>query len=180
MSKAACVAAALMVLSAGTGFAQAPAGPPKPSPEQQRLGYFVGTWHNEGEIKPNAFMPAGKMTSDSACAWFEGGYAVVCNSSGASPMGPTKEIGILGYSAEEKVYTYAGVDNSPMAMTSVPRGTYEGGKWVYTDESKMGGKVVKSRYIINETSPTAYTFKMEMQDEKGAWQTFIEGTCTKK
>src|SRR5271157_82931 len=138
MTKILRAVAALLVLSTGIGFAQAPAGPPKPSPEQKRLGYFVGTWHNEGAIKPNGFMPAGKMTGDDTCAWFEGGFAVVCNSTGMSPMGPTKEIGVLGYSTEEKVYTYIGVDNSPMAMTTVPRGTVEGGKWVYTDESKMG------------------------------------------
>jgi len=180
MSKLLGAVAAFVVLSTGLGFAQGPGGPPKPSPEQKRLGYFVGTWHNDGEIKPNGFMPAGKMTGDSTCTWFEGGFAVVCNSTGMSPMGPTKEIGILGYSSEEKVYTYAGVDNSPMSMTSVPKGTVEGGKWTYTDESKMGGKMVKSRYLINETSPTSYTFRMEMLDDKGAWQTIMDGTSTKK
>jgi hypothetical protein len=95
-------------------------------------------------------------------------------------MGPTKSIGIMGYSTEEKVYTYGGVDNSPMAMTSVPRGTVKGGAWVYEDESKMAGKVVKSRYLINETPPNAYTFKWEMLGENGAWQTIVEGTSKKK
>jgi hypothetical protein len=180
MTKTLHVTAALLALSSGFAFAQAPAGPPKPSPEHKRLGYFVGTWHSEGEVKPNPFMPAGKVATDDACAWFEGGFAVVCNSSGTSPMGPTKSIGIMGYSTEEKVYTYGGVDNSPMAMTSVPRGTVKGGAWVYEDESKMGGKMVKSRYLINETSPSAYTFKWEMLGENGAWQTIVAGTSTKK
>ncbi|MBZ5589268.1 MAG: DUF1579 domain-containing protein [Acidobacteriia bacterium] len=180
MSKAIRAVVALASISVGLAFAQTPGGPPKPGPEHKRLGYFVGTWRSEAEVKPNAFMPAGKMTSDDTCAWFEGGFAVVCNSSGTSPMGPTKELGILGYSTEEKVYTYLAVENSPMAMTSVPRGHVNGGSWVYEDESKMGGKLVKSRYVMNETSPTAYAFKWEMLGENGAWQTIVEGTSTKK
>ena len=43
----------------------------------------------------------------------------------------------------------------------------------------MGGKMVKSRYTINQTSPTSYTFKWEMQGEDGAWQTIMEGKSTK-
>jgi hypothetical protein len=180
MSKVLNVAATLLALSPGLVFAQASEGPPKPGPEVQRLGYFVGTWHGEAEIKPNAFMPAGKMTNDDVCGWFEGGYAVVCNSSGSGPMGPVKGIGIMGYSTEEKAYTYYSVDSTPMAMASVPRGTFENGAWVFSDESKMGGQIVKSRYLIHETSPRAYTFKWEMVGKDGAWHTIVEGTSTKK
>jgi hypothetical protein len=180
MSRLLRVSATLLVVSPGLALAQSPGGPPKPGPEQQRLGYFVGTWHGEAEIKPNAFMPAGKTSSDDVCSWFEGGYAVVCNSSGSSPMGPTKEIGIMGYSTDEKAYTYYAVDNGPMAMASVPHGTFKAGTWVFDDESKMGGQMVKSRYVVNETSPSAYTFKWEMVGKDGAWHTIVEGTSTKK
>jgi hypothetical protein len=119
------------------------------------------------------------MTSRDNCEWFEGGFAVLCRGEGKGPMGPTKALGILGYSTEEKAYTYFGLDNSPMAMATVPRGTMEGGTWVYNDEAKMGGKMVKSRYMIKETSPTSYTFKWEMLGEDGAWQTIMEGKSTK-
>ena len=36
---------------------------PKPGPEVKRLGYFVGSWKTDGDIKENPMMPAGKMTS---------------------------------------------------------------------------------------------------------------------
>jgi len=61
----------------------------------------------------------------------------------------------------------------------VPRGTVQGGTWVYDDETKMGGKSVKSRYTIKETSPTSYTFKWETMGDDGAWQTVMEGKSTK-
>jgi len=172
--------AALLVLSSSLAVAQAPVGPPKPGPEHQRLGYFVGTWHGEGKINQNSFMPAGTFASDDRCDWFEGGFAVVCYSKGTGPTGPTASLGIMGYSTEEKVYTYLGVENSPMAMTSVPRGTVKDGAWVYEDESKVGGKVVKSRYLLNETSPSAYTFKWELLGDDGSWQTIVEGKFTKE
>lgn len=119
--------------------AQAPEEP-KPGPEHERLGYFVGKWTSEGEMKPGPMGPGGKMTSTDTCEWFDGRFAVVCRSEGKTPMGPSKSVGILGYSAEEKVYTYYGIDNSNMTMTTVPRGTGQGDTWTYTDESMMGGK----------------------------------------
>jgi hypothetical protein len=94
-------------------------------------------------------------------------------------MGPTKGIGIMGYSTDEKAYTYYGVDNSPMTMASVPRGTVQGDTWVYDDEAKMGGKKVKSRYTMKISSPTSYTFKWEMQGDDGAWKAVMEGKATK-
>ncbi len=168
-----------LLLSAGLTLAQAPGEMPKPGPEHKKLGYFVGKWTAEGEMKPNPFMPAGKFTSHDACEWFEGGYAVVCRYEGKGPMGPTKGLGIMGYSTEEKAYTYYGLDNTAMAMSSVPRGTVQGATWVYDDEGKMGGKMVKSRYTIKETSPTSYTFKWDMLGEDGAWKTIVEGKSTK-
>jgi hypothetical protein len=171
--------AVCLVVSSGLALAQAPAEKPKPGPEHKRLGYFVGKWTLEGETKPNPFMPGGKMTSHDTCEWFEGGFAVVCRSEGKGPMGPTKGIGILGYSMEEKVYTYVGLDNSPMAMSTVPRGTVESGTWVYNDESKMGGKPVKSRYTMKEMPPSGYTFKWEVLGDDGAWQTVMDGKATR-
>ena len=173
-----CVALSL-TLSTGFALAQAPAGAPAPGPEHTRLGYFVGTWSSKGEVKPKPFMPAGTMTSSDTCEWFEGKFAVVCRYEGAGPMGPTKGLGIMSYSAEEKVYLHYGFDSGPMAMATLPRGTVQGGAWVYVDESEMGGKIVKSRYSMNELSPTAYTFKWEMLGE-GGWQTIVEGKTTKK
>ena len=152
---------------------------PKPGPEHKRLGYFVGNWTTEGEMKPSEMGPGGKITATDKCTWFEGGFAVVCNSDGKTPMGPSKSIGILGYSSEEKVYTYSGVDNSGMTMTTVPHGTVQGDTWTYHDESMMGGKKVKSRVIIKELSPTAYTFTMDMQTPDGKWATVMESKSTK-
>ena len=172
----ACAAATLLLLQSAS--AEEPKAP-KPGPEHQRLGYYVGKWTTEGEMKPSEMGPGGKITATDKCDWFQGGFAVVCYSDGMSPTGPTKSIGILSYSSEEKAYTYYGVDNSNMAMTSVPHGTVQGNTWSYSDESTMGGNKVKSRVTVTELSPTAYTFKMEMQGPDGKWAEVMESKSTK-
>jgi len=85
----------------------------------------------------------------------------------------------MGYSSEDKTYTYYGIDSSGMVPTTVSRGSVQGDTWVYTDESKMGGKLVKSRYTMKLLSPTSYSFKWEMQGEGGAWSALMEGKSTK-
>lgn len=158
--------------------AQAPQ-PPQPGPEVQRLAYFVGTWTGEGEMKPSPFGPGGKMSSKDTCEWFEGRFAVVCRGEGKSPMGAMKNLGILSYSTEEKAYTYYGVDNTGMIMSTVAKGTVQGDTWTYTDESLMGGMKVKSRVTLKQLSPAAYTFTMEMQGPKGDWLPMMESKQTK-
>jgi hypothetical protein len=168
----ACLATATLV------SAQAPKAP-TPGPEHQRLAYFTGKWTSEGEMKESPFGPGGKFTSNDDCQWFEGKFAVVCRTEGKGPMGPMKGLGIMSYHGEEKVYTYYGLDNSGMTMTSIARGTVQGSTWTYTDESMMGGKKIKGRYTMQEVSPTSYTFKWEMQDDAGKWNTMMEGKAAK-
>jgi hypothetical protein len=172
--------ACVVVTAAGTQSvaAQAPQTP-KPGPENERLGYFVGKWTGVGEVKPGPMGPGGKMTTTDDCQWFEGRFSVICHSTGQSPMGASKSIGILGYSPEEKVYTYYGVDNTNMTMATVPKGTVQGKTWTYHDESTMGGKKVKTRVTIKELSPTSYTFLMEAQGPDGKWAPMMESTNTK-
>lgn len=152
---------------------------PKPGPEHQRLGYFVGKWKAEGELKPGPMGPGGKFTSRDDCQWFEGRFTVICRSEGKMPTGPSKGLGILGYNPEERVYTYYGVDNTNMTMPSVPKGTLQGDTWTYTDEGTMGGQKFKSRVTIKETSPTSYTFRMDMQGPDGKWMPMMESRNTK-
>jgi hypothetical protein len=55
--------------------AQAPA-PPKPGPEVQALGAFVGNWTFSGEMKPGAMGPGGKITGNDRITWMPGGFFV--------------------------------------------------------------------------------------------------------
>ena len=169
-----------VVLSAAPQIAAGQAAQaPKPGPEHARLGYFVGKWKAEGDVKPGPMGPGGKMTSADSCEWFEGRFSVICRYEGSGPMGPSKGLGILGYSTEEKVYTYYAVDNTNMAMASVPKGTVRGDTWTYTDEATFGGSKVKSQVTIKELSPTSHTFRLEIQGPDGKWMPMVETRNTK-
>ena len=166
-----------LFLAASTALAQPPAGPPKPGPEHKRLSYFEGKWTAEGEQKANPFGAAGKFTSKDTCDWVLDGFFLKCTSEGKDPVGEMKGIGLMGYDAENKVYTYYGADSRGMGGPG--EGTVKGKVWTFTSSMKVKGKVINSRYVATEVSPTEYTFKWEMADEKGNWTTLAEGKETK-
>lgn len=152
---------------------------PKPGPEHARLGYFVGQWKLQGEVKPSPLGPGGKLAAADSCEWFEGQFSVVCRSEGTGPWGPTKAVGILGFDPEQEAYTYYEVNNSPMTIATVPKGAVQGTIWTYTDEPMMAGKRVKTRVTITEVSPSQFNFKSEMLGADGKWATTFEATATK-
>ncbi len=174
------ILAASLGLALGTAAAQAQEKKmemPKSGPEVKKLGYFVGTWKTEGDVKENPFMPAGKWSGTDNCEWFHGGFHVVCHSTGKGPMGAVHGLGILAYSSEEKAYTYFGIDSTGFAEGS--KGTVEGNTWTYTNEEKMGGKTVHGRYSMT-TSPSSYTFKYETSEDGQKWALVMEGKSTKE
>ncbi len=158
--------------------AQAPGMAMKPGPEQKRLGYFIGSWHMEGDSKQSAFGPAGKFIGDEKDEWLPGGFFVLAHSEGKGPMGEEKSISLMGYDQQKKVYTYDAYNNTGMHETST--GNYKDGIWTWSNEMDMGGKHIKGHFIIKEASPTTFTFKFENSVDNGPWETIMEGKSTKK
>ncbi len=151
---------------------------PKPGPEVKKLGYFVGTWKSEGELKENPFgMPAGKFTSTDKCEWFSGGYNIVCHYNGKGPAGATHGLGILAYNMQDKAYTYYGIDN--MGMADLSKGSVEGDSWTFTSDMKMGDKTYHGRYSMTTSSPDSYTYKYETSEDGQKWNVAMEGKSTK-
>ena len=151
---------------------------PKPGPEHQKLGYFIGEWKSEGEMKPGPMGPGGKVTGASKCKWLPGNFFVSCEDSASSPMGQVAGLGVLGYNAAKKAYTWNGFNN--MGQAEAASGTVSGKTWTYTGDSDMGGKIYKTRYVMVETSPTVYTFSMDLSEDGKTWTKVMDGTVTKQ
>jgi uncharacterized protein DUF1579 len=151
---------------------------PKPGPEHKKLGYFIGNWSMDGDMKPGPMGPGGKMTGSENCSWFDGRYAVVCKDSGTGPMGPMKGMGVITYDREDKMYEYFGIDST--GMSEKAEGKYENDSYVYTNEGKMNGKSYKGRYTMSNMKPDSYDFKYEMSEDGNTWNTVMEGKNTKK
>ena len=89
-------------------------------------------------------------------------------------------LGIMGWIGEEKAYVHYGVDNSPTAWASVPRGTFADGVWTCDDESRMGGQLVKSRYVMRQNGKKSYTSTWSILGPAGQWKTVMEATSTRE
>jgi len=156
--------------------AQQPSQPPKPGPEQKRIGYFAGDWTFQGEAKQSPMGPAGKISSTESCSWFAGGFHLVCRTKGTGPAGPGTSQSTLSYDAGRKAYTYHSI--SSMGSMVFVRGQVDGKVWTWTDDMTIEGKTMKIRATVTEESPTAYSFKLEAGD--GAAMAVIEeGRATK-
>jgi len=154
-------------------LAQAPPAPPKPGPEHKKLEYFVGKWTVEGEIKANEFMPAGKTVSTETATLGPGGFYVESRNEGQFGT----RLAIIAYDSHAKVYTsyYA----SSVGFVGVATGTVNGNTWTWMVEDKYAGKSIKGRTTATILSPTQYTSKYELADEKGGYTTILEGKVTK-
>jgi hypothetical protein len=148
-----------------------------PGPEAKRLGYFVGKWRGEGEMKPSPFGQGGKYTESEDVEWMPGGFFVLIHSDEKTPIGNGKTLMILGYNSEKKTYTFNAFDSMGQAETAT--GTVEGDTWTWVSDSVMGGKPVKTRFTMKELSPTSYSTKFEMSADGGAWTTIMEGKTNK-
>lgn len=158
--------------------AQAPPMP-KPAPELKKLDYFLGNWKLEGDSKPGPMGPGGKFTGNEHYQWMDGGFfmQVPSDFKGAS-MPDVKGLSILGYDSDKKVYTYH--EFNSMGEAFAAEGVLEGDTWTWNSEQKMGGQVVKSRFVIKQVSPTSFTMKYDMAIGGGELTNAMEGKATKQ
>lgn len=151
---------------------------PKPGPEVKKLEAFAGSWTLEGDMKPSSMGPGGKVTESEKCDWMEGGFYLVCKVEFKSnTMGDGSGLSILGYSTEDKIYTYREF-NSWGEFTDA-KGSLEGNTWTWTSDEKMGTMLMKGRFLMKITSPTTYDFSFEMSQDGTKWTLAMDGKAAK-
>ncbi len=172
---------AMMILLAALALATAAMAqqePPKPAPELKKLDVFVGTWSLDGNMKPGMMGPGGSMTENEKCAWMEGDFYLVCHSDYKSSMGNGVGLAVMGYSTDDKAYTYREFNSFGEFEDS--RGTLDGDTWTWTSDEKMGPMTMKGRFIMKMTSATSYTFIFDMSQDGTKWSTVMDGKATKR
>lgn len=175
MKRAGMILAAALMTAAG---AMAQTAAPKPGPELKKLDVFVGTWSLDGTMKPGMMGPGGTMTESEKCEWMEGGFYLVCHSDFKSSMGNGVGLSVMGYSSEDKAYTYHEFSSSGEFVDS--RGRIDGDTWTWMNDEKMAGMSMKSRFTIHMTSTASYTFAFDMSQDGTKWSTVMEGKASKK
>jgi hypothetical protein len=157
---------------------QAQMAPPKPGPELKKLDLLVGTWTIDADLKAGPMGPGGKITETEKCVWQENGFYLICNSDYTGAMGSGVGLAVMGYSTEDKVYTYHEFNSWGEADDS--KGTVDGDAWTWTNDSKMGGMTMKGKYTMKVLSPTSYTMAYEISQDGAKWTTVMDGKATKK
>jgi hypothetical protein len=154
-------------------------GPLTPAPELKQLDFMSGDWTTEGTINPGPGMPGGKFSSTSHAEWMQGNFFLVEHSDmDMAGMGKMKELAILGYDPDRKVYTYTAFNSMGEAENST--GTVNGDTWTWTSDEHMGGTAMKGRFTMKVLSPTSYNMKFELSQDGSNWMTAMEGKATKK
>jgi Protein of unknown function (DUF1579) len=171
-----------IILIAGLSFAAvalAQETMPKPTPEHKKLDTLAGSWVLEGDVKPSAMGPGGKITENEKCEWMEGGFFLVCHVDfKTASSGNGWGLAVLGYSTGEKAYTYREFNSWGEFEDS--RGTLDGDTWTWTSDEKIDNSMGKGRFTMKFTSPSSYSFTYEMSPDGAKWTTEVDGKATKK
>src|SRR5215469_2310164 len=137
-------------------------GLPAPAPELKKLEMFTGEWSSEGTmILGPPGTPPTKWTATSHGEWMEGNFFLVEHTDmDLSPVAKGKELAVMGFDADKKVYTYKSFSSMGQAEDST--GTVDGSTWTWLSDEHYGGMNMKGRYTMKILSPTSYTLKFEM------------------
>jgi hypothetical protein len=156
---------------------QAPQAP-KPGPEHQKLGAFVGNWNFTGEMKPGPMGPGGKMTGSDRVQWIAGNFAIERGFEGKGPMGTINGLEVIAYDSAKKTYTYQVVDST--GGVSGGTATNNGDAWTFTGSVSMAGKSMQERCNLTLSGNNS-TLKIacEMSADGKSFAPTFEGTATK-
>jgi hypothetical protein len=150
---------------------------PKPGPELKKLDMFAGSWTLDADLKPGPMGPGGKVTETEKCEWMEGGFYLVCHSDYTGTMGSGVGTSYMGYSTDDKVYTYREFNSWGEFADS--KGTVDADTWTWTSDEKMGGMPMKGRFTMKILSPASYNFSYETSQDGTKWTLIMDGKAAK-
>ena len=176
MTRALC--STVLFLALGSGIALAADEQPKPGPEAQKLGYYVGTWEGHGESKGGPFGPPGALSSNFTCEHFDGGFQVVCRGEERGPTGSQKFLNIKSFDEGSRSYTEYSVSNLGTSEYATG-GAIAGNKLTYTRDVGDAANPVKIRYSEEYLSPNLLSYKAEASIKGGPWELIAEGKIKK-
>ena len=170
------LAAVLVLATASAAVAQMP----KPGVEVKKLDVFAGTWTLQGDLKPGPMGSGATVTENEKCEWMEGRFFLVCHTDFKSSMGNGVGTSVMGYSADDKGYTYREFNSWGEFTDS--KGSVDGDTWTWiNDEKADGGKMIKGRFTMKMTSSTSYT--LHLRDVAGRGEDWtdvaMDGKATK-
>ena len=152
-----------------------------PHPALQKLDYFVGSWTVEGTITAGSWGAGGRFGWTDTTEWMKGNFFVIGHWDFQMPSemgGDGEEIFIMGYDANQNVYTFDAF--SSQGLHQISKGTISGDTWIWTSHAVQGGRETQQKMTMQILSPIAYSLKFELSPDGSTWTTYMEGKATKK
>jgi len=154
---------------------------PRPSPEAEKLGYFVGTWTVEGTIFPGPWGSGGKFGWTEKTEWMTGRFFVIGHWNFTMPAelgGDGEEVFVMGYDSKARMYTFDAF--SSQGLHQVSTGRLDGATWIWDSQGVQAGQPVKQKMTMKMLSATRYTLTFEIASDGVSWAVFMEGVATKR
>lgn len=167
-----------VVLCATLAVAQT-SPPPKPGPEAEKIGAYVGKWNTEAHVPTGAMgSSGGKTTGTISCEWVADRFGVFCRESVPIPgRGSLTDVYLIAYDATTKNYFFTQVSAGGVIWTG--HGTVNGDTRVWTVDSTADGKPIQFRFTEKWTSPDSYDFKNEVIESGNSSKVMMEGKETR-
>ncbi len=154
---------ALLVLPA-----QPTAPTPKPTPEVERLGAFIGEWklQEDGADSPNRTI----------CQWSPNHQCLLCDQIHPGPGGTSvKELNIFTYDRTTRGYVMQGMRPRRTAPFTI-----DGQTWTYPSQHVEDGKTIHTRVLNTWPTPSQMHYTVQSSTDAGAhWTTNAEGTMVR-
>jgi hypothetical protein len=144
--------------------------PPKPGPEHERLGVFIGKWINEGHTTASAGAPPLKILTSDVYEWVPGRFFVLHTAYGRIGGTGVGGVEIIGYDAASQTYRSHFFDSQGNQTTDEL--TVEDDTWTWR------GAQTRTTVVFGDDG-TTQTAHHERSDDGVTWVPSMEVTLNK-
>lgn len=148
-----------------------------PSPEQKKMGAFLGRWHTTGKVAAAGSDPATEVDSIDTYEWYPGEFFLVHHVDGRVGGSPIKSIEIMGYDPERGCYFATFFDSTGGAGTEELR--LDGNTWTWRGSNVMGVNEHRCVAVVSEDGQTIEA-RHEKSDDGQNWTLWMDVTLRKQ
>jgi hypothetical protein len=150
---------------------------PMPSPEQEKLGVFLGSWHTTGDVAATTTTPAVKVDSIDTYEWYAGEFFLVHSADSKMGDDVIKTLEIIGYDAKRHCYLATFFDSTGGYGTEELR--VANNTWTWRGSNVMGVKEHRCIAVISDDGNTIEA-RHEKSDDGKHWELWMDVTLTKQ
>jgi hypothetical protein len=162
----------------GAALGQQAREAPKPGPEHQKLGIWVGDWQYEGQAQDSPIGPGGKFSGKGTCRWILDGFFTEWRAEEKGNLGDLVGIELAWYDAAAKNYPYQGYLSNGDVYSDVQ--TVSGNVWNDMRTLIHNGRQYKCKQVFTFAADgMSYTWRSEISTDGKTWAPWAEGKGTK-